>query len=91
MKPLLVRCVVGVCLTTPVSVAVAQSNPGDLLWEDRLDTGPSDQAFAAASLKSQVFVAGFGQDARLGRDFLDGVRRNRFGGGNREGPCVRVG
>jgi hypothetical protein len=43
--------------------------PGHLLWEDRHDVSSFEQAFAATTLRNQVFVAGFVRIG-AGRDFL---------------------
>ena len=57
------------CLITLVAAVIcfpmahaARSEPdelGRLLWEDTVDEGDFDQAFAVAALEDRVFVAGF--------------------------------
>ena len=44
-------------------------NPGTLLWEDRYDASPFEQAFSVATRRDRVFVAGYVENSP-GRDFV---------------------
>jgi hypothetical protein len=58
MKPAGVAVIVALW-SMPSTGTTWAAEPGDLLWEDRLDTSPFEQAFSVAALNHQVFVAGF--------------------------------
>jgi hypothetical protein len=54
------------------------SDPGALLWEDRYDASPFEQAFSVATLRDKVYLAGFVLNPP-GRDFLVRVLDARTG------------
>ena len=65
------------------SLTPGAASPGHLVWEDRLDLSPFEQAFSVASLNHAVFVAGyavvFRDGVNLGRDFIVRAYDDRSG------------